>query len=187
MNLKNINKTFGARTLFRPDFQGSFWRSSGAQNGSCGILSESSRSLLSNDIRFALIGVQTEELWLPKVRVSELFFSHFSGEDSGQTGEATGEPRIASCSWSCSLSYASELVDQIVVSRKESTREGGCPGGKTRQIFSALSLFFVCVRAHRWKACATLSLKVLDLRETELELERYGPVNRGHRSVFGPP
>jgi hypothetical protein len=22
-------------------------------------------------------------------------FSHFSGEDSGQTGEATGEPRVA--------------------------------------------------------------------------------------------
>jgi hypothetical protein len=39
---------------------------------------------------------------------------------------------------------------------------------------------------YRWKACATLSLKVLDLRETELGLERYGPMNRGHRSVFGP-
>jgi hypothetical protein len=39
---------------------------------------------------------------------------------------------------------------------------------------------------YRWKACATLSLKVLDLRETELGLERYGSTNRGHRSVFGP-
>ena len=39
---------------------------------------------------------------------------------------------------------------------------------------------------YRWKACATLSLKVLDLRESELGLVRYGPGNRGHRSVFGP-
>uniref|UniRef100_A0A2N9FUW1 Uncharacterized protein n=1 Tax=Fagus sylvatica TaxID=28930 RepID=A0A2N9FUW1_FAGSY len=39
---------------------------------------------------------------------------------------------------------------------------------------------------YRWKACATLSLKVLDLRESELGLVRYGPANRGHQSVFGP-
>jgi hypothetical protein len=72
----------------------------------------------------------------------------FSDEDSGQTGEATGELRVASCSWSCSLCYALGLIDQIAVSWKESAREGGCPGGKTRQIFSAFSLFFVCFRAH---------------------------------------
>uniref|UniRef100_A0A2N9J135 Reverse transcriptase domain-containing protein n=1 Tax=Fagus sylvatica TaxID=28930 RepID=A0A2N9J135_FAGSY len=35
-------------------------------------------------------------------------------------------------------------------------------------------------------ACAALFLKVLDLRETKRGLERYGPGNRGHRSVFGP-
>jgi hypothetical protein len=40
---------------------------------------------------------------------------------------------------------------------------------------------------YRWKACATLFLKVLDLRATELGLERYGPTNRGRRSVFGSP
>jgi hypothetical protein len=38
---------------------------------------------------------------------------------------------------------------------------------------------------YRRKDCASLSLKVLDLRETELGLERYGSVNRGHQSVFG--
>jgi hypothetical protein len=38
---------------------------------------------------------------------------------------------------------------------------------------------------YRQKACTTLFLKVLDLRETELGLERYGPANRGHQSVFG--
>uniref|UniRef100_A0A2N9FDY7 Uncharacterized protein n=1 Tax=Fagus sylvatica TaxID=28930 RepID=A0A2N9FDY7_FAGSY len=39
---------------------------------------------------------------------------------------------------------------------------------------------------YRWKACTTLFLKVSDLRETKLGLERYGPANRGHQSVFGP-
>jgi hypothetical protein len=38
---------------------------------------------------------------------------------------------------------------------------------------------------YRWKACTTLSLKVLNLWETELGLERYGLASRGHRSVFG--
>jgi hypothetical protein len=33
---------------------------------------------------------------------------------------------------------------------------------------------------YRWKTCVTLSLKVLDLWESELGLTRYGPVNRGH-------
>ena len=80
-------------------------------------------------------------------RVIWAVFSRFSSEDSDQTGEATGEPRVASCSWSCSISNSSRLMDQLVVIRKESTHEGGCPGGKTRQIFSALSLFFICVRA----------------------------------------
>jgi hypothetical protein len=75
-------------------------------------------------------------------------FSRFSSEDSSQMGDATGEPRAAFRSWSCSLSNAPGLADQITVSRKESACEGGCPGGKTRQIFSAFSLFFVCVHAH---------------------------------------
>uniref|UniRef100_A0A2N9G904 Uncharacterized protein n=1 Tax=Fagus sylvatica TaxID=28930 RepID=A0A2N9G904_FAGSY len=36
------------------------------------------------------------------------------------------------------------------------------------------------------KACAAYFCKVPDLRESELGLVRYGPANRGHRSVFGP-
>ncbi len=75
-------------------------------------------------------------------------FSRFSGEDSSQTGEATGKPTVAHYSWSCHLSNAPRLVDQLTTSQKDSAREGGCPGGKTRQIFSAFFLFFVCVRAH---------------------------------------
>ena len=89
-------------------------------------------------------------------------------------------------------------MDQLAASRKEFTREGGCPRGKTRQIFSAFSLF-LSVFAHtvdlasdvgfrhswyRWKACATLFLKVLGSQETKLGLEKYGPANRGRQSVF---
>jgi hypothetical protein len=68
----------------------------------------------------------------PESRGIGAVFSSFSGESSGQTGEATGEPRVASRSWSCNLSYAPGLTDQIAASRKESLSEGGCPGGKTR-------------------------------------------------------
>ena len=59
-------------------------------------------------------------------------FSRFSGEDSGQTGEATGKPRVARCSWSCHLYNAPGLADQLAPSRKDSVHKGGCPGGKTR-------------------------------------------------------
>ena len=74
-------------------------------------------------------------------------FMRFSGEDSGQTREATGELRVARCSWSCHLSNAPGLADQLASSRKDSAREGGCPRGKTRLIFSALFLTFcLCSR-----------------------------------------
>uniref|UniRef100_A0A2N9HYF8 Aminotransferase-like plant mobile domain-containing protein n=1 Tax=Fagus sylvatica TaxID=28930 RepID=A0A2N9HYF8_FAGSY len=106
----------------------------------------------------------------PGSRGAGAVFSCFSGEDSGQTGEATGEPRVARCSWSFHLSNAPGLADQLVVSREESAHEGGCPGEKR----------------YCQKDCTTFSLKVLDLRETELRSARYGFANRGHRGVFGP-
>ena len=76
--------------------------------------------------------------------------------------------------------------------------EGGCLGGKTCQIFSTFSLFssvfartvdiapdIVFWRSWcPWKACDTFFLKVVDLWEVELRLERYGFANRGLRSVF---
>ena len=40
----------------------------------------------------------------PGIWVVRAILSRFSGEDSGQTGDATGEPRVASRSWSCNLS-----------------------------------------------------------------------------------
>ena len=58
-------------------------------------------------------------------------FVHFSDEDSGQTGDALGEPRVPRRSQSRYLSNAPGLEDQLVASQKDSTREGGCPEGKT--------------------------------------------------------
>jgi hypothetical protein len=76
-------------------------------------------------------------------------FSRFSGEDSGHTGEATGDPRVARCSRSCHLSNAPGLAGQLAASRKDSAREDGCPGGKTRLIFCAFFLTFcLCSRAY---------------------------------------
>jgi hypothetical protein len=81
-----------------------------------------------------------ERVMVPGSQGVGAVFSCFSGEDSSQTGD--GEPRVACCSWSCHLSNAPGLADQLAVSRKESAREGGCSGGKTRQIFSAFFLTF---------------------------------------------
>uniref|UniRef100_A0A2N9F789 Uncharacterized protein n=1 Tax=Fagus sylvatica TaxID=28930 RepID=A0A2N9F789_FAGSY len=100
------------------------------------------------------------ELWLPEVGVSELFLCTFPDEDSGQTGDAIGEPRVPRRSRSHYLSNAPGLADQLVASRKDSAREGG--------------------------SCAAYFCKVPDLRKSELGLVRYGPANRGHRGVFGP-
>ena len=64
-------------TVFWPYFRGSFWKSSGAQNGSCSVSLKILRSLISNDINFVWIRVRTEKLWLLEVRSSELFFPNF--------------------------------------------------------------------------------------------------------------
>jgi hypothetical protein len=68
---------FALHTVFGPDFQRRFWRLYSIQNGSCSIPLESPRCLLSNDVKFAQIEVQTKKLWLPEVGVSKLFFYVF--------------------------------------------------------------------------------------------------------------
>jgi hypothetical protein len=67
-------------------------------------------------------------------------FVHSSDADSGQTGNAIGEPRVPRRSWSHHLSNAPGPADQFVASRKDSAREGGCPGEKMR---FAPSVFFL--------------------------------------------
>ena len=64
----------------------------------------------------------------------------FSGEDSGRMGDATGEPRVARRNWSRHLSNTPGLAGQLAASRKDSAREGGCPGGKMRFIPNAFFL-----------------------------------------------
>ena len=74
-------------------------------------------------------------------------FVCFSGEDSGQTGDATGEPRVARLSRSRHLSNAPGPAGQLAASRKNSAREGGCPKEKRVKFLAHFSLLFVYVRA----------------------------------------
>jgi hypothetical protein len=67
-------------------------------------------------------------------------FVHSSDADSGQTGNAIGEPRVPRRSRSHYLSNAPGLADQLVASREDSAREGGCPGEKIRFAPSAFFL-----------------------------------------------
>uniref|UniRef100_A0A2N9IL33 Uncharacterized protein n=1 Tax=Fagus sylvatica TaxID=28930 RepID=A0A2N9IL33_FAGSY len=142
-----------------------------------------------------------ERVMAPGSRGVGAVFVHFSGEDSDQTGDAIGEPRVPRRSWSHYLSNAPGLADQLVASRKDSAREGGCPGGKnafySQRVFSQILSQFARIfdlapdvgfrrSWYRRKACVAYFCKVPNLRKSELGLVRYGPANRGHRSVFGP-
>ena len=81
-----------------------------------------------------------ERVMAPRSRGIGAVFVHFSDEDSGQTGDAFGEPRVPRRSRSRYLSNAPGLEDQLVASRKDSARKGGCPEGKTRFIPGAFFL-----------------------------------------------
>ena len=76
----------------------------------------------------------------PGSRGAGAVFVCFSGEDSGQTGDATGELRVARHSRSCYLSNAPGLSGQLAASLKDSAREGGCPGRKTHFVPNAFFL-----------------------------------------------
>jgi hypothetical protein len=88
-----------------------------------------------------------ERVMAPGSRGAEAVFSCFSDEDSSQTGEATGEPRVARRSWSRHLSNAPGLADQLVVSREDSAREGRCAEEKYAKSSVHFSSLFVCVCA----------------------------------------
>ena len=81
-----------------------------------------------------------ERVMAPGSRGVGAIFVHFSDEDSGETGNAIGEPRVPRRSWSRYLSDAPGLADQLVASRKDSARKGGCSGGKTHFTPSAFFL-----------------------------------------------
>uniref|UniRef100_A0A2N9HEZ7 Uncharacterized protein n=1 Tax=Fagus sylvatica TaxID=28930 RepID=A0A2N9HEZ7_FAGSY len=99
----------------------------------------------------------------PGSRGAGAVFVCFSGEDSGQTGEAAGEPRVV---------------------RRSRSRHLSSAPGPARQLAATPNVGFQ--RSwYRRKACATFSCKVSDLQESDLGTERYGPANRGRRSVSG--
>uniref|UniRef100_A0A2N9HYN2 Uncharacterized protein n=1 Tax=Fagus sylvatica TaxID=28930 RepID=A0A2N9HYN2_FAGSY len=130
-------------------------------------------------------------------------FVHFSGEDSDQTGDAFGEPRVPRRSWSRYLSNAPGLVDQLVASRKDSAREGGCPGGKNAFLPQRVFFLqiFVPVRAHIFDLAPDVRFRRSWYRSESLRClllqgsicgnprawtcEIWLRANRGHRSVFG--
>uniref|UniRef100_A0A2N9GKE3 Integrase catalytic domain-containing protein n=1 Tax=Fagus sylvatica TaxID=28930 RepID=A0A2N9GKE3_FAGSY len=145
---------------FLSDFRGQFWRSSGTQNWVMrhivGKLSTSS----FQRYKVCTNRSSDEGVMAPGSRGIGAVFVHSSGEDSDQTGDAFGEPRVPRRSRSHYLSNAPGLADQLVASRKDSAREGG--------------------------SCAAYFCKVPDSRESELGLVRYGPASRVHRGVFGP-
>uniref|UniRef100_A0A2N9EQL7 Uncharacterized protein n=1 Tax=Fagus sylvatica TaxID=28930 RepID=A0A2N9EQL7_FAGSY len=107
----------------------------------------------------------------PGSRGAGAVFVCFSGEDSGQTGDATGEPRVARRSRSRYLSNAPGLAGQLAASRKDSAREGGSPDVGFRRSW------------YRRKACTAYFCKVPDSWESELGFARYGSATRG-RGVF---
>jgi hypothetical protein len=75
-------------------------------------------------------------------------FVHFSDADSGQTGDAIGEPRVPRRSRSHYLSNAPELADQLVASRKDSAREGAVREKKCVLLPARFFSNLVPVRAH---------------------------------------
>ena len=88
-----------------------------------------------------------------------------------------------------SLGVGKTLRAKVVVREKNASN--------LRSIFPHFLSMFACVfdlapefgfrrSWYRRKACAAYFCKVLDLRESELGLLRYGPASRGHLSVFGP-
>ena len=89
-----------------------------------------------------------ERVMAPGSRGAGAVFVCFSGEDSGQSGDATGEPRVPRRSLSRHLSNALGLAGQLESSRKDSEREGGCPGEKRAKSSAHFSLLFVCVCVH---------------------------------------
>uniref|UniRef100_A0A2N9F891 Uncharacterized protein n=1 Tax=Fagus sylvatica TaxID=28930 RepID=A0A2N9F891_FAGSY len=157
---------------FLSDFRGQFWRSSGTQNGSCGISSESSRRPLSNDIKFARIGVRTRELWLPEVGVSELFLCTLPMRRFRSNGGCYSANR-----------EFHDVAGVIIFPTHPGSRINLLRAGKTLRAKAAV----------REKKCVLLPARffsnlvpVPDSRESELGLVRYGPASRVHRGVFGP-
>uniref|UniRef100_A0A2N9GKH0 Uncharacterized protein n=1 Tax=Fagus sylvatica TaxID=28930 RepID=A0A2N9GKH0_FAGSY len=151
--------------FFDPIFEGSFGGLPVFKMGHAAYLRKALDVLLSNGIKFARIGVRTRRVMAPGSRGTGAVFVCFSGEDSGQTGDAFGEPRVPRRSLE-SLSF-----------QRTRARGSTCCDSRCR-IFDVLGTV--------GKLALPIFARFLDSRESELGLVRYGPANRGHRGVFGP-
>uniref|UniRef100_A0A2N9J2A1 Uncharacterized protein n=1 Tax=Fagus sylvatica TaxID=28930 RepID=A0A2N9J2A1_FAGSY len=77
----------------------------------------------------------------PGSRDARVVFACFSGEDSSQTGEATGEPRVARRSRSRHLSNAPGPAGQLAETELGHARYGSANRGR-RSVFGPLKDIF---------------------------------------------
>uniref|UniRef100_A0A2N9G233 Uncharacterized protein n=1 Tax=Fagus sylvatica TaxID=28930 RepID=A0A2N9G233_FAGSY len=142
--------------------------------GHAGISSESSRRPLSNDIKFARIGVRTRELWLPEVGVSELFSCTFPVKIPVKRGMLSANREFH------------DVAGVIIFPTHPGSRINLLRAGKTLRAKAALPMSDFDVLGTVGKLALPTFCKVPDSRESELGLVRYGPASRVHRGVFGP-
>jgi hypothetical protein len=131
-----FSRAYPFLTRFSTAFLEAFWCSKWVMQHIVGKLSTST----FQRYKFYTNRSSNEIVMPPGSRGIGAVFGRFSDEDSGQTGDATGEPRVARCSRSRYLSNAPGLAGQLVACRKDSAREGGCLGEKMRFVPSALFL-----------------------------------------------
>ena len=96
------------------------------------ISSKISRRLLSNGITFARIGVRTRELWLPEVRVPELFLCVFPAKIPIKRGMLPANREF-------------HVVAEVIIF--PTRPEGACPEEKCIKSSAHFSTLFVCVCA----------------------------------------
>ena len=140
-----FSRAYPILTQFSRAILEAFWCSKWVMQNIVGNLSMST----FQRYKFCVNRSSDERVMTPGSRGARAVFTCFSGEDSGQTGEANGEPRVARCSWSHHLSNAPGLADQPVVSREDSACEGSCQGEKRVRSSARFSLLF-CLRSRAY-------------------------------------
>uniref|UniRef100_A0A2N9F262 Uncharacterized protein n=1 Tax=Fagus sylvatica TaxID=28930 RepID=A0A2N9F262_FAGSY len=129
-------------------------------------------------------------------------FVHFSGEDSDQTGDAIGEPRVPrrsleSLSFQRTRARGSTCCEQerLCARRRLSGRKNAFYSQRVfSQILSQFARIFDLAPDVGFSTflVPSESLRCLLLQGSRfagnpsLDFVRYGPANRGHRGVFGP-
>ena len=87
-------------TRFARQILGAFYCSKWVMRGTVGNLEKSTFQQYTVCTNWS----SDEKVMAPESWGIRVVFLHFSGGDFGQMGDATDEPRVASHSWSCSLS-----------------------------------------------------------------------------------